>query len=71
MRDKYALRNIWVVNNIGRGYVMEIIKRKINERKDGDYVVYKNKQYKISHFQPAGRHNTGYSIFPLGLPKSV
>lgn len=71
MINKYALKTVWVVNNIGRGYVRETIKRKIHSHKDGDYIMYKNKQYKISYYQPVGRHNTGYTIFPLGLPKSL
>ena len=71
MVNKYALRNIWVVDNIGRGYIIEIIKRKINEHKDGDYVLYKNKQYKISYYQPGKRKRDNYCIFPQGLPKTL
>ena len=71
MVNKYALRDICVVDNIGRGHIIETIKRIINRHKDGDFVLYNNKQYKITICLPGRRKSESYCIFPRGLPKTL
>lgn len=65
------MTNIWVVNNTKRGYVTEVIERKIYKRVGRNIIKYKNKQHKLYVYQPGNRKSQGYCIFPQGLPSSL